>query len=54
MRYMPIEAVTSGMIIGKDIYDANDSILLCQEKRLFRAECDETARTGLCGDLYPG
>ena len=34
MRYMLIEAVTSGMIIGKDIYDANDSILLCQGKRL--------------------
>ena len=32
MRYMLIEAVTSGMIIGKDIYDANDSILLCQGK----------------------
>lgn len=34
MRYIPIEAVTSGMIVGKDIYDAYDSILLCQGKRL--------------------
>lgn len=32
MRYMLIEAVTSGMIIGKVFMTLNDSILLCQEK----------------------
>lgn len=34
MRYLPIEALTTGMIVGKDIYDINDNILLCQGKRL--------------------
>lgn len=49
MRYMLIEAVTSGMIIGKDIYDANDSILLCQGKRLSELNVTRLRELGYAG-----
>ena len=49
MRYMPIEAVTSGMITGKDIYDANDSILLCQGKRLSELNVTRLRELGYAG-----
>lgn len=49
MRYLPIEAVTSGMIVGKDIYDINDNILLCQGKKLTELFITRLKQLG-----YPG
>ena len=49
MRYVPIEAVASGMIVGKDIYDINDSVLLCQGKRLSEFHITRLRELGYAG-----